>query len=99
VLGSRVVSSIPEFGWVEVSTNVGGLTLGLTEVPTQVSNRGAVLDFEVEDVERIRGVLAANGVRVDAPATEIAGVARVLSARDLDGNKLMFFEPHHRRST
>jgi ribosomal protein L16 Arg81 hydroxylase/predicted enzyme related to lactoylglutathione lyase len=99
VLGSRVVSSIPEFGWVEVSTNVGGLTLGLTEVPTQVSNRGAVLDFEVEDVDRIRSVLAANGVGIDTPATDIAGVARVLSARDLDGNKLMFFEPHDQRST
>jgi predicted enzyme related to lactoylglutathione lyase len=94
VLGSAVVSTIPEFGWVEVSTNVEGLTLGLTEMPTTVTNRGAVLDFEVDDLERIRAVLQANGVPVQGPVTEIAGLARVLSAHDLDGNQLMFFEPH-----
>ncbi len=94
VLGSRVVSTIPEFGWVEVSTAVPGLTLGLTELPTAVSNRGGVLDFEVDDVERIRAVLATNGVSVTEAATEIAGVARILTAHDLDGNRLMFFEPH-----
>ncbi len=99
VLGGGVVSTIPEFGWVEVSTGTSGVTLGLTEVPTDVSNRGAVLDFEVDDVERIRGVLAENGVVVDDRPTEIAGVARVLSAHDLDGNRLMFFEPQGQGST
>jgi ribosomal protein L16 Arg81 hydroxylase/predicted enzyme related to lactoylglutathione lyase len=99
VLGSQVVTEIPEFGWIEISTNVPGLTLGLTEMSTNVSNRGAVLDFEVDDVERIRGVLQANGVRVDTPPSEIEGVARVLSARDPDGNQLMFFEPHDTGST
>jgi ribosomal protein L16 Arg81 hydroxylase/predicted enzyme related to lactoylglutathione lyase len=94
VLGSTVVSTIPEFGWVELSTNVGGLTLGLTEMPTNVSNRGAVLDFEVDDLNRIRAVLEANGVAVRGPVAEIAGVARIVSAHDLDGNQLMFFEPH-----
>ena len=98
VIGSEIVSTIPEFGWVEVSTAVPGMTLGLTEMPTTVANRGAVLDFEVDDLERVRGVLAANGVAVTEPATEIAGVARVLAARDLDGNQLMFFEPHTHRS-
>lgn len=98
VLGGSVVSTIPEFGWVEVSTGTLGVTLGLTEVSTQVANRGAVLDFEVDDLERIRRVLADNGVPVDAPVTEIAGMARVLTAHDPDGNTLMFFESYQPRS-
>lgn len=98
VLGGAVVSTIPEFGWVEVSTGTLGVTLGLTEVPTQVANRGAVLDFEVGDLELIRQLLAENGVRVTTPVTEIAGMARVLSAHDLDGNTLMFFESYPPRS-
>jgi ribosomal protein L16 Arg81 hydroxylase/predicted enzyme related to lactoylglutathione lyase len=92
ILGGELVSTIAEFGWVEVSTGTPGVTLGLTEMPTDVSNRGAVLDFEVDDLERVRGLLAENGVRVDDSPTEIAGVARVLSAHDPDGNRLMFFE-------
>lgn len=99
VLGGDVVSTIAEFGWVEVSTSTPGVTLGLTEMPTNVSNRGAVLDFEVDDLERIRGVLARHGVHVDDRPTEIAGLARVLSAHDPDGNRLMFFEPHEKGNT
>jgi catechol 2,3-dioxygenase-like lactoylglutathione lyase family enzyme len=99
VLGGDVVSTIAEFGWVEVSTGTPGVTLGLTEMPTNVSNRGAVLDFEVDDLERIRGLLAENGILVDDRPTEIAGLARVLSAHDPDGNRLMFFEPHEQGST
>lgn len=98
VLGGSVVSTIPEFGWVEVSTGTLGVTLGLTEVPTEVANRGAVLDFEVDDLEQIRRLLAENGVQVATPVTEIAGMARVLSAHDLDGNTLMFFESYPPRS-
>jgi ribosomal protein L16 Arg81 hydroxylase/predicted enzyme related to lactoylglutathione lyase len=94
ILGGTVVSTIAEFGWVEVSTGVPGVTLGLTEMPTEVSNRGAVLDFEVDDLERVRRLLGEHGVRVEDSPTEIAGVARVLSAHDPDGNRLMFFEPH-----
>ena len=93
ILGSQVVSSIPEFGWVEVSTTVPGVTLGLTELPTGAANRGAVLDFEVSDLEDVRARLNSHGVTVTDPPTEIAGVARVLSAHDPDGNRLMFFEP------
>lgn len=99
VLGSRVVSTIDEFGWVEVTTSSPGVTLGLTEVPTGVSNRGAVLDFEVADLEQVRQALTANGATVEAGSTEIAGVARVLSALDPDGNRLMFFEPHEQGSS
>ncbi len=91
VLGSRRVSAIPEFGWVEVSTPAAGVSLGLTEVGTGVANGGAVLDFEVDDLERIRAVLAANGVPVDDEPVDV-GLARVLSAHDLDGNRLMFFQ-------
>ena len=91
VLGSTVLRAIPEFGWVEVSTPVDGVTLGLTEVGNSTSNAGAVLDFRVDDLERIRSVLAAQGVRIDEPVTDVPGVASFLSARDLDGNRLMFF--------
>ena len=91
VLGSSVLRSIPEFGWVEVTTPVEGVTLGLTEVGNGTSNAGAVLDFRVDDLERVRTVLAAQGVFVEEPITEVPGVASFLNAHDLDGNRLMFF--------
>ncbi|HEY0637028.1 MAG TPA: VOC family protein, partial [Pseudonocardiaceae bacterium] len=90
VLGCQVVVTMPEYGWVELSTPVPGVTLGLTEA---AGIGGAVLDFSVDDVERMRGVLAANGVTVTEPVTAIAGVARFLRGHDPDGNQLMFFEP------
>jgi len=95
VLDSEVVHRIPAYGWIEVSTPVVGVTLGLTEMPTALANRGAVLDFEVDDLDVVRRTLADNGVAVDAPTTEVAGLARMLTARDLDGNQLMFFEAHN----
>ena len=81
------------WGRMEVSTTVPGVTLGLTELTTGAANRGAVLDFEVGDLEDLRARLNSHGVTVTDPPTEIAGVARVLSAHDPDGNRLMFFEP------
>jgi ribosomal protein L16 Arg81 hydroxylase/predicted enzyme related to lactoylglutathione lyase len=90
VLGCEVAVTMPEYGWVELTTPVPGVTLGLTETH---GGGGAVLDFGVDDVERMRGVLAANGVTVTEPTTAIAGVARFLLGRDPDGNQLMFFEP------
>ena len=95
VLGCRLLSAIPEFGWVELSTAVPGVSLGLTELDAGTGG-GAVLDFGVDDLERMRGVLADNGVTVTDPISEIAGVARFLLAQDLDGNRLMFFEPDDR---
>lgn len=93
VLGCQVVARMPEFGWAELSTPVAGVTLGLTELSETGAGGGAVLDFSVRDVERMRAVLAANGVTITEPVDEIAGVARFLVGHDPDGNRLMFFEP------
>ena len=43
-----------------------------------------------DDLERVRTVLAAQGVFVEEPITEVPG-AGFLNAHDLDGNRLMFF--------
>ena len=91
VLGSSVLRAIPEFGWVEVTTPVEGVTSGLTEVGNGTSNAGAVLDFRVDDLERVRTVLAAQGVFVEEPITEVPGVASFLDGSRSGRESLMFF--------
>ncbi|MEU8386306.1 AMP-binding protein, partial [Streptosporangium sp. NPDC048865] len=97
MLGCRVLATIPEFGWVELASPVPGVSIGLSEIPTAGVSGGAVLDFQVDDLERVRELLDGDGTTPPARARDVAGVARFLEASDIDGNRLMFYQPDDER--
>jgi ribosomal protein L16 Arg81 hydroxylase/predicted enzyme related to lactoylglutathione lyase len=92
VLGCEVISSIPSYGWVELSTPAPGVTLGLTEDRGAAVPGGALLDFAVPDVEAMRTSLVEAGARVDERVRRVSGMATFLGAEDPDGNRLMFYD-------
>ncbi|WP_433252681.1 JmjC domain-containing protein [Streptosporangium sp. CA-135522] len=93
VLGCRVLAAIPEFGWMELTSPMPGVSIGLSEIPTAGVAGGAVLDFRVDDLERTRELLDRDAATPPARMRAVAGVARFLEAYDIDGNRLMFFQP------
>ncbi|WP_436760452.1 JmjC domain-containing protein [Streptosporangium sp. V21-05] len=93
VLGCRVMAAIPEFGWIELASPVPGVSIGLSEIPTAGVSGGAVLDFRVDDLERVRELLDGDGTTPPARTRDVAGVARFLESSDIDGNRLMFYQP------
>ncbi|MBB2909819.1 ribosomal protein L16 Arg81 hydroxylase/catechol 2,3-dioxygenase-like lactoylglutathione lyase family enzyme [Streptosporangium becharense] len=96
VLGCRVLAAIPEFGWIELDSPVPGVSIGLSEVPSPGVTGGAVLDFQVDDLEHTRDLLDRDTATPPARMRAVAGVARFLEACDIDGNRLMFYQPDHR---
>ncbi len=91
VLGFTLEYGLEEMGWGEMSTNVPGLTLGISQVEEGAGGPGgATLTFAVEDIEAARASLEAAGVRFDGPTREIPGMVKLATWYDPDGNTFMF---------
>jgi predicted enzyme related to lactoylglutathione lyase len=90
-LGFTLDYAVDEMGWGEMSTNVPGLTLGISQVETGAGGPGgATLTFAVEDIAASRGALEKQGVRFDGPTQEIPGMVKLATFFDPDGNAFMF---------
>jgi CreA protein len=91
VLGFSVVHHVPEAGWAELQTPVADVRVGLTEVETMPpAGGGAVLTFNVRDVDQARACLESRGgVRFDGETCTIEGWVRLATAFDPDGNPIM----------
>jgi len=91
VLGFQLNYAVDEMGWGEMSTNVPGLTLGISQVESGAGGPGgATLTFAVDDIEAARARLEAAGVRFDGPTNEIPGMVKLATWYDPDGNTFMF---------
>lgn len=93
VLGFQKIYDIPEMGWGEWATNVPGMTVGLSQVQPGTNDApgpgGATLTFGVHDIEKARARLEAKGVRFDGETREIAGMVKLATFFDPDGNTFM----------
>jgi CreA protein len=94
VLGFSVIHHVPEAAWAELQTPVAGVRVGLTEVETMPApGGGAVLTFNVRDVDAARAKLDTRGdVRFDGETCTIDGWVRLATVYDPDGNVLMLAE-------
>ncbi len=94
VLGFSVIHHVPENGWAELQTPVEDVRVGLTEVESMPPpGAGAVLTFNVRDVETARAHLEARrDVRFDGETCTIEGWVRLATLYDPDGNVLMLAE-------
>ncbi len=91
VLGLSVIHHVPEHGWAELQTPVADVRVGLTEVETMPApGGGAVLTFNVRDVDAAREYLESRGsARFDGDTCTIEGWVRLATLYDPDGNVLM----------
>jgi predicted enzyme related to lactoylglutathione lyase len=91
VLGFSVIHHVPANGWAELQSPVAGVRVGLTEVESMPEpGGGAVLTFNVRDVDAARAELETRGaVRFDGETCTIPGWVRLATLYDPDGNVLM----------
>ena len=91
VLGFQKLYDVPDMGWGEWSTNVPGMTLGISEVEMTgpPAGGGATLTFGVTNIEHSRAWLESKGVRFDGEIREIPGLVKLATFFDPDGNTFM----------
>ena len=90
-LGFEELYHADEVGWCEMTTNTEGVTLGLGE-QTEPSPGNAIPVFGVGDIAEARQVLEGAGIKFDGDTIEIAGMVRIATFFDPDGNALMLAE-------
>ncbi len=91
VLGFKLVYHIKDMGWCELSTSVGGVSIGLSQVE-KIKPGGPTPTFGVNDIERARSLLESKSVRFDGDTFEIPEMVKLATFFDPDGNSLMFFQ-------
>lgn len=91
VLGFETVYSLEDpMKWGELSTPVPGLTIGIGETADEVPQSGSMmLTFGVDDIDAARATLEASGVQFDGPTEGVAGMVRLATFHDPDGNRFM----------
>jgi predicted enzyme related to lactoylglutathione lyase len=94
VLGFSVIHHVAEAGWAELQTPVKDVRVGLTAVERMPPpGGGAVLTFNVNDVDAARSYLESRGdIRFDGETCTIEGWVRLATVFDPDGNPLMLAE-------
>jgi catechol 2,3-dioxygenase-like lactoylglutathione lyase family enzyme len=91
VLGFKLTYHLEEMGWCELSTSVGGVNVGLSQVEA-VKPGGPTPTFGVEDIGRARRLLEEKSVRFDGDTIEIPEMVKLATFFDPDGNSLMLFQ-------
>jgi catechol 2,3-dioxygenase-like lactoylglutathione lyase family enzyme len=88
-LGFEVTYKLAEYGWCEVKTPWGGVTLGLGQSEEAPKTGGTTPTFGVTDIDAARRHLEAHGVRFDGDTHEIEGMVKLATFYDPDGNPFM----------
>jgi len=76
--------------WCELRTGVEGVNVGLSQVEHPRVEGGATVVFGVNDIDHSRKVLEERDVRFDGETQTIAGMVKLATFYDPDGNTLMF---------
>lgn len=87
-LGFAHIYTIEEIAWSELQTPIAGLTIGLSQVENPAV-KGAVMTWEVENLEHARGLLEQAGVVFAGESQVIPNMVKLASFYDPDGNTYM----------
>src|SRR5436190_11256491 len=90
-LGFEVVYRLGQYGWGEVRTPWGGVTIGLSQTE-ELKHGGTVPTFGVKDIAAARAHLESLGTRFDGDTYEIDGMVKLCTFYDPDGNAWMLAE-------
>ena len=83
-LGFELIYRLDEYGWCEVATPIGGVSIGLSR--GEGPKGGGSPFFGVRDIEAARRHLESAGAAFDGDTTEIEGMVKLASFSDPDGN-------------
>lgn len=87
-LGFELVYRLDEYGWGEVRTPIANLYIGLSQTE-ELKHGGTVPTFSVADIDAARKHLESLGTRFDGETYEIAGMVKLATFFDPDGNAWM----------
>ena len=90
-LGFEVVYRLDEYGWGEVRTPWNGVTIGLSQTE-ELKHGGTVPTFGVKDIAAARAHLESLGTKFDGDTYAIAGMVKLATFYDPDGNAWMLAE-------
>jgi len=88
MLGCEVLYKVAEMGWAEVTSPVGKVAIGLSQVE-KPKTAGCVPVWAVADIDAARDSLEARAVRFDGDTITIPGMVRLATFFDPDGNPSM----------
>ena len=94
-LGFEIVYRLDQYGWGEVRTPWGGVTIGLGQ-SEELKHGGTVPTFSVKDIAAARAHLESLGTRFDGDTYEIDGLVKLITFYDPDGNAWMLAESQNR---
>jgi CreA protein len=87
-LGFELDYRLDQYGWGEVKTPWGGVTIGLSQVE-ELKHGGTVPTFGVKDIDAARKHLESLGTKFDGETYEIEGMVKLATFYDPDGNAWM----------
>lgn len=88
VLGFRLTERRDDLKFAHIATNVPGLELGLSEMPSPAPSTSVVVNISVDDVAAARAALEAKGVKFPRPTQVIPGKVALAEFADPDGHRL-----------
>jgi predicted enzyme related to lactoylglutathione lyase len=83
-LGFELIYRMDEYGWGEVQTATGGVSVGLNQAESPKGGMRPMLG--VSDIDAARKHLEGAGATFDGPTEEIAGMVKLANFSDPDGN-------------
>lgn len=83
-LGFELIYKLDEYGWCELATPIQGVSIGLNQ--GDGPKGGGSPFFGVEDIEAARAHLEGAGAKFEGETNEIAGMVKLASFSDPDGN-------------
>ncbi len=92
VLGFKLEYRMDDIGWCELSTGVQRVNVGLSRVEAIQHGGGATPTFGVGDIDAARRHVESHGVRFDGETRTVAGMVKLATFFDPDGNALMFYQ-------
>jgi CreA protein len=90
-LGFELVYRLDQFGWGEIRTPWGGVTIGLGQ-SEELKHGGTTPTFGVKDIKAARAHLESLGTKFDGDTYEIDGMVKFATFYDPDGNAWMLAE-------
>ena len=87
-LGFELLYRMDDYGWGEVRTPIGGLSIGLSQVE-ELKHGGTVPTWGVVDIDAARKHLESLGTKFDGDTYEIEGLVKLATFYDPDGNAWM----------
>jgi predicted enzyme related to lactoylglutathione lyase len=91
-LGFKFLYEMPDIAWAELATSIPGVNIGVSQVERVEARGSVVLTFGVKDIEHARTSLETRGVRFDGDTQVVAGMVKLATFYDPDGNPFMLSE-------